>query len=394
MNSPRLPVTFPGMSNYSLLFRPLAVTPSLSVRNRLVMAPMTTTSGNDDGSFSDAEIKYLARRAEAGVGLIMTPACYCHKSGHSFDHQVGCHSDGMLPALARCAEAINRGGAASFLQIHHGGNAARAQYSGRPPMAPSAVMNRRGTSELPQAMTEDEIWLVIESFAAAAGRARKAGFTGIEIHGANTYILQQFFSPFTNKRTDKWGGDCRCDRCDRHAEHEALELCHRLDNRARFAKEVLKAVRAEVGPNYPISYRISPEEPDPDGYSTHDAIQLLDILVPLGIDIIHVSAQKYGVGIRNDYPADSHPTKMIKRAFPGTVVIGVGSILQPEQAVHVLEDGTDLVALGRALLLDADWALKVFEDRAAEIRTHLSSLEEVQLLEIPTPMKEYTKNRF
>ncbi len=233
------------MSNYESLFQPLRVTPTLTLRNRLVMAPMTTTSGNEDGSFSDAEIAYLSRRAQSGIGLIMTPACYCHKSGHSFDHQVGCHIDDMLPALSGCAEGINRHGAASFLQIHHGGNAARQEYSGRPPMAPSAVKNRRGTSEMPVGMSEEEIWLVIESFAQAAGRAKKAGFTGIELHGANTYIIQQFFSPFTNKRTDKWGGDCRCDRCDRHAEHEALELCHRLDNRARFAKEVLKAVRAE-----------------------------------------------------------------------------------------------------------------------------------------------------
>lgn len=243
---------------YERLFQPLTVSPRLTLKNHLVMAPMTTTSGNADGSFSDAEIAYLEKRAASGIGLLLTPACYCHKSGHSFDHQVGCHDDAMIPRLALCAAAINRHGAASFLQIHHGGNAAKQVYAGRPPMAPSAVHNRRGTSELPQAMTEDEIWMIIEAFGKAAGRAKQAGFTGIELHGANTYIIQQFFSPFTNKRTDQWGGDCRCDRCDRHEQHTELELCHRLTNRARFASEVIKAVRAEVGPDYPVPTEFLP----------------------------------------------------------------------------------------------------------------------------------------
>jgi 2,4-dienoyl-CoA reductase-like NADH-dependent reductase (Old Yellow Enzyme family) len=382
------------MAHYSTLFEPLAVGRSLKLANRLVMAPLTTTSGNDDGSFSDAEISYLSKRAESGVGLVMTPACYCHKSGHSFERQVGCHNDQMMSRLARCADGINKFGAASFLQIHHGGNSALWKYAHRPPLAPSAVINRRGTSEMPTAMTENDIWMIVEAFARAAGRAKNAGFTGIELHGANTYLFQQFFSPFTNKRTDKWGGDCRCDRCDRHAEHESIELCHRLDNRSRFAQEVIKAVRSEIGPDYPISYRISPEEADPDGYSTHDAVQLLQILVPLGLDIIHVSSWQYGVGIRNDYPQGSHPTKMIADAFPKTPVIGLGGILHPDQAEQVLADGVKLVGLGRALLLDANWARKVHDGKISELKMKLNTPEEVWTLEIPEPMKEYSKSRF
>lgn len=259
-------------------------------------------------------------------------------------------------------------------------------------MAPSAVINRRGISEMPVAMTEDEIWMIVESFARAAGRAKQAGFTGIELHGANTYLFQQFFSPFTNKRTDKWGGDLRCDRCDRHQLHDRLELCHRLENRARFAIEVIKAVRSEVGGDYPVAYRISPEEPDPDGYSTHDTIQLLELLVPLGIDIVHVSSWDYGKGVRNDYTLGSHPTKMIRDSVPVHIpVIGVGNIAHPDQALRVLDDGVELVALGRALLLDADWAVKVREMRVEQIRSKLTSEEDRQQLDIPGPMREYTK---
>jgi 2,4-dienoyl-CoA reductase-like NADH-dependent reductase (Old Yellow Enzyme family) len=378
------------MQIYDRLFEPLLVSPSLTLKNRLVMAPMTTVSGNRDGSFSDAEIAYLEKRAVSGIGMIITPACYCHKSGHSFANQVGCHDDAMLDRLARCANAINRPGAASFLQIHHGGNAAQSQFTGRPPMAPSAIMNRRGTSEMPAVMTEGEIWMIIESFARAAGRAKRAGFTGVELHGANTYLFQQFFSPYTNKRTDKWGGDCRCDRCDRHEQHESIDLCHRLENRARFAIEVIKAVRAEVGPDYPIAYRVSPEEPEPEGYSAHDVVQLLDLIVPFGIDIVHVSSLAYGTGVRNDYPTGSHPTRMIKNAVPKPV-IGVGSVLHPDQALRILDDGIDLVALGRALLLDADWAAKVRDGRIDQVRSRLGSEDERQQLDIPEPMKEYTK---
>jgi len=356
---------------YDQLFEPVSVGTKLTLKNRLVMAPMTTTSGEADGSFSQAEISYLARRAEAGIGLIMTPACYFHKSGHSFDHQVGCHSDAMLERMSQCAEAINSHGAASFLQIHHGGNAAKKQFSGEAPWAPSAVLNRRGTSELPQAMSVEQIQTLIEAFAGAAGRAKKAGFTGIEIHGANTYLFQQFFSPFTNKREDEWGAQT-------------------LENRARFAREVVKAVRVEVGGDYPIAYRLSPEEPEPDGYRTRDAIDLLNDIVPLGIDIVHVSSWEYGTGVRNDYPAESHPTKMIREAMPESIpVIGVGGIFKPEQALRVLDDGVELVALGRQLLLDADWAVKVRAGRIDDIRMQIYTEAERNELELPERMKTY-----
>ncbi len=377
---------------YDRLFEPLRVADKLTLRNRLVMAPMTTVSGELDGRFSQEEIDYLARRAKDGIGLIMTPACYCHKSGHSFERQVGCHTDEMLASLSRSAEAINKHGVASFLQIHHGGNAARSEYTGQPPLAPSAVMNRRGTSEMPREMTEDEIWMVIESFARAAVRAKRAGFTGIELHGANTYLFQQFFSPFTNKRIDRWGGDKKCAACVDHKSHDSMEICHRLENRARFAREVVKAVRSEVGTAYPVCYRISPEEPDPDGYSTRDAIELLKMLITDGIDMVHVSSWEYGVGVRNDYPAGSHPSKMIRDALPSHIpVIGVGSIVTPEQAIRVLADGLDLVALGRALLLNADWAEKVRAGQIGRLVARIDSESERDRLSIPTRMREYTK---
>ena len=357
--------------SYESLFQPLQIK-NITIPNRLVMAPMTTVSGNIDGTFSDEEIKYLKQRASSDIGLIMTPACYVHKSGHAFENQVACHDDSMLDSLARCANAVNSEGALSFLQIHHGGNAAQSKFTGEKPWAPSEVLNRRGTSEMPHAMTASEIETLIDAFARSARRAQKAGFSGIEIHGANTYLFQQFFSPYTNKREDKWG-------------------CTTMENRCRFACEVIKAVRAEVGSDYPVAYRISPDEPEPDGYSVYDTIEFLKIIVPLGIDIIHVSSWEYGKGVRDDIPADTHPTKMIKGAFPETPVIGVGGIRHPDQAMRILNDGVDLVAIGQALLLDKDWGAKVKNGDIANIRTEIKTEDEREQLNIPAPMKKYTK---
>ena len=367
--------------DYSKLFQEANLS-KISIKNRLVMAPMTTISGEEDGSFSEQEIKYLSQRAESGIGTIMTPACYVHKSGHAFERQVGCHSDAMLPSLSKTAEAINKHGAVSFLQIHHGGNAAKEAFSGQKPIAPSACKNRSGTSELPREMTEDDISEIIDAFAQGARRAKQAGFTGIEIHGANTYLLQQFFSPFTNKRSDQWGGN--------------VDLPGRniLENRSRFSREILKAIRAEVGDAYPIAYRISPEEADPMGYSVKDTIDFLRIIIPFGIDIIHVSSWDYHTNLRQDIPNGTNPTYMIKTAFPYMPVIGVGGIKTPEQAMSVLNQGVEFAALGKILMLDKDWALKVQDGKVHSIRTELTSEEERNNLDIPDRMKEYSKRFF
>ncbi|MBU0984712.1 MAG: tRNA-dihydrouridine synthase [candidate division Zixibacteria bacterium] len=359
--------------NTNRLFEPLDIAGKLTLPNRIVMAPMTTTSGNPDGSFSDEEIDYLTKRARAGVGTIISPASYCHPSGHAFALQVGCHDDAMLPGMTRLAENINKAGAVSFLQIHHGGNAARKAFIAHQPWAPSAVKNRSGTSELPREMTENEIWVIIQAFAEAADRAKRAGFSGVELHGANTYLLQQFFSPYTNRRTDRWGPGT-------------------FQNRTRFCLEVVKAVREAVGPDYPVAYRVSPEEADPDGYSTYETIDLLNLLVPAGVDIVHVSSWRYGEGVRNDYPADTHPTRMIREAIePAVPVIGVGDVSHPDHALRMLDDGIDLVALGRILLLDADWAAKVKAGDTESIVTGISSEKELQQLAIPTNMKQYIR---
>lgn len=358
------------------LFRPLTIK-NISIPNRIVMAPMTTVSGNPDGSFSDEEITYLEQRAQGAVGTIISPACYVHPLGQAFDHQVGCHTDEMIPSLSKCAEAIKKHGSVALLQLHHGGNAAKEEYTKHPPLAPSAVPNRRGTSEFPQAMTEEQIWETIEAFGTAAGRAEKAGFDGVQIHGANTYLLQQFFSPFTNKRNDQWGGQ------PKHS-HNVLE------NRSRFAREVIKAIKKNVSDSFLISYRISPEESEPLGYSVFDTIALLKILIPYGIDILDISSIKYGKGVRGDYSSGTHPTYLIKDALPYMPVVGVGGISTAEEAMRVMDEGIEFVALGKQLLFDKDWALKIKNGAYDSVRTEITK-DDIASLDVPKRMKEYIK---
>ncbi len=358
----------------SRLVEPVAVAKRLRLPNRLVMAPMTTTAGHENGEISDEEIAYLAQRAAGGIGTIMSPACYVHTSGHAFPGQIGAHSDDMIPGLTRCAEAIRTSGGVSILQIHHGGNAAKSEFTGHAPWAPSAVQNRTGTSEMPTAMTAGQIQDIISAFATAAKRAQRAGFDGIELHGANTYLFQQFFSAFTNKRDDEYGTQS-------------------WDNRCRFASDVVKAVRTEVGSEYPIFYRVSPEEPEPDGYTTNDVIELLRRIVPLGIDVVHVSTWEYGAGLYPEPSPGQHTTLRIKQAVD-VPVVGVGQIRTPAQALRVLDDGVDLVALGRVLLFEKDWGVKAQSVRTSEIRTQITTVEEVDQLDVPLKMKPYIRRFF
>ena len=360
--------------SYERLFEPFSLSDTLTLPNRLVMAPMTTTAGQQDGAFSDEEIVYLAQRAAGGIGMVITPACYVHKSGHSFPGQIGAHSDAMLPALVRCADAIRASGGCSILQIHHGGNAAKSEFTGHAPWAPSAVRNRTGTSEVPVAMTIDQIHEIVAAFSAAARRAQQAGFDGIELHGANTYLFQQFFSPLTNKRDDNYGTQTWETRC-------------------RFATEVIRAVRSAVGPRYPVLYRVSPEEAGPHGYTTEDVIELLRRIVPLGIDVIHVSTWEYGKGLYPEPSPGQHVTVRIKQALD-VAVVGVGQIRTPDQALRVLDDGIDLVALGRVLLFEDQWAEKVRAGKAMEIKTHILTVEEIDQLNVPAKMKLYLRRFF
>jgi 2,4-dienoyl-CoA reductase-like NADH-dependent reductase (Old Yellow Enzyme family) len=224
---------------------------------------------------------------------------------------------------------------------------------------------------MPREMTEGEIEETIKAFGQAARRAILAGFDGVEIHGANGYLLQQFFSPHANRRSDQWGGS--------------------IENRAAFPIAVLEEVQEVVRRNayrpFSIGYRLSPEEIDEPGITMEETMQLVEGIVACRPDWIHISTNEYFAGSIRD-AADLRPrAKVIAEHTEGrTTLIGVGSILTPGDAVRVLDDGPQLVALGRALLMEPEWVEKVHAGEEDEIRTTLPTAGGAEMLTIPPRM--------
>lgn len=338
--------------NHAKLFTPLTFyAGDITLRNRLVLAPMTTWSSNDDGTITPDELEFLRRRAR-GVGMAMTAACYVQSEGKAFDGQWSCATDAMIPSLRAAAEAIKSQGAVAVLQLHHGGRISPSRLIGGPPVSASAVPAERPDAETPRAMTEQEIEETIEAFGAATKRAIRAGFNGVELHGANAYLLQQFFSPHSNRRQDLWGGA--------------------VENRAAFPIAVLEEVQEVVRRNayfpFGIGYRLSPEELEVPGITMEETLELVEGIAACRPDWIHVSTGNFFAGsIRRSRDTRPRTALIAEKVRNRTVIIGSGSITDPDLAVRALEQGADLLALGRQLVVDPEWPQKVLEGRSDEI---------------------------
>ena len=320
--------------------------PSLGAPNRLVLAPMTTYSSLEDGNISPDELPYLHRRAKGGIGLIMTAACYVHESGHAFRGQWACSDDRFLPSLKSAADAIREGGAKSVLQIHHGGRQCPPDLCGGEPISASAVAAERPNAVTPREMTDEEIRRTIDDFAQAARRAKEAGFDGVEIHGANTYLIQQFVSPHSNRRPDYWN---------------AADL--------RFPIELVEAVLNAVGPDYPVGYRFSPEENETPGIRLEHTEKLIKALVEFPLSWLHISLAKFDQPSLHD--AESEPVgKTILRWIDGKVpLIGVGGVKSAADAERALAFGYDSIAIGRTAISEPEWGVKA--QTGEEIRTRI-----------------------
>lgn len=314
----------------------------VTIRNRYVMAPMTTYSANADDTVSDAEVTYYRERSY-GVGAVVTACAYVIPNGKGFPGQISAHSDDYIPSLKRIADAIHDGGAKALLQIYHGGRQAIRDLipNGDVVSASETIAADGGVA---RALTVEEIEEVIEAFGETTRRAIEAGFDGVEIHGANTYLLQQFFSGFTNKRTDRYGGS--------------------VEKRMTFLLEVINRVnRAKAqyaDDQFIVGYRFSPEEPEEDGITLDETIQLVDRLADEKLDYLHVSLGDFRAEARRYSGEKENRIKILKRVIGDRVpFIGVGSIYSPEDAKEAMETGADLLALGRELLIEPHWVEKV-----------------------------------
>ncbi|CAN5437793.1 NADH-dependent flavin oxidoreductase [soil metagenome] len=300
---------------------------------KTVLAPMTTYSSHLDGVISDDEIPYLRRRAKGGFDVAMTAACCVHPSGWAFHGQWQCSDDRFLPSLRRVADAIHEGGSQAVLQIHHGGRQCPPELCGGQPVSASAIPSERPNAAVPRALADAEIREIIDAFAAAAVRAQKAGYEGVEIHGANTYLIQQFVSPHSNRRDDEW------------ADPLAFPLA------------VTRAVRAAV-PNIEVGYRFSPEEPETPGIRIDLTERLVDALLEERLDWLHISLRDYRQGsLHGDFEG---PTldRLAQRVAGRTRFIGVGGVKSWDDAEAVVKAGATEVAVGHCAISEPEWVDK------------------------------------
>ena len=339
--------------NFKHLFSPITIK-SMSIRNRAVMPAMGTAYANADNTVSDRLLQYLVRRARGGTGLIITEVCAVVPRGKGFPNELGAWSDDFIPGLTRLTDAINREGACIALQLHHAGRETFASSAGAIPEAPSAIPSVI-LNQPCEEMSLERIAEVIDGFGKAAGRAKKAGFDAVEIHGAHGYLLTQFLSPFSNHRNDGYGGSD--------------------ENRSRFVLEVIEAVRKEVGPDYPVIIRISADELVRGGYDLEFMKKLAPRLVSAGVDAIHASVGVYSTpGNLSIASLDTDPAFNLFRAraikeVVDVPVIGVGRINHPQMADEAIANGdSDLIAFGRQHLTDPDFINKAKEGRIEDIR--------------------------
>lgn len=360
-------------TDYSKLLDSFQFANGVELKNRVVLAPMTNFSSNEDGTVSEPEIKYYIRRSQ-GVGMVITACVYVSASGKGFPGEFGADRDELIPSLRQLADAIKDAGAKAVLQIFHGGRQCPPELlpDGQTVSASSvpAELPGGGQGPVPRTLTEEEIEVIIADFGAATRRAIEAGFDGVEIHGANGYLVQQFFSPHSNIREDRWGGS----------------LEKRLNFPLAVLQEVKRVTKQYASSPFIVGYRFSPEEPETPGITMAETFALLDALKAEGLDYLHVSLMDFwSLPRRGTDDSRTRIEQIVDRVGGAIPVIGVGSLYSAEDALKSMETGISLVALGRPLLIDPDWVQKVAEGRAGEIETKLDTNAQDRLV-IPDPL--------
>lgn len=343
------------------LFSPFMLTEKIKLRNRIVMAPMTTWSANPDGTISEQELEFYKRRSQ-NVGLVITGCTYVTPSGIGFTHEFAAYDDRFINSLEKLAAAAKSGGAPAILQIFHAGNKAIPELVPNYDVISASASSVKSGDFMKRVvqsreMTENEIQETIRAFGDVTKRAIKAGFDGVELHGAHGFLLQNFFSPLFNQRNDRWGGD--------------------LEGRMRFPLAVLQEVKNVVyeyaTKPFAIGYRISPEESVTGGLRIEDTYKLLDRLISSGISYIHTSL----VSINDSYPVESpngpRTIELILNHIAGRVpVIAAGKIRTPSQAQEAISTGLPLVAIGKGLVINPEWVTLAESGRDHEIQTTLN----------------------
>lgn len=338
-------------TSFPHLFQPIRLGPHLA-RNR-VMRVATGTNSGKDGKVTDQMVAYHRRLARGGTGVIVSESMRVHPSNRGRNESLVLYLPETIPSLAKVAEAVHAEGALFVAQLNHGG---RQHHANEHPTlwAPSAIACPH-SGGIPHAMTRGDIREVVAGFAKAAGHAKQAGCAGVEIHGAQGHLIQEFLSPFSNERTDEYGGS--------------------LKNRARFAMEIVQAIRDKVGADFMLGYRMGVHEFWSGALDVEQSIEAAILLDDLGM-VDYFSLAQGNFNTLDYHLPDAHfpPAAFVnlqarfKPALKASVAAS-GRITMPEQAEHIVATGqADMVGMCRALVADPEWPAKALAGNVDQIR--------------------------
>lgn len=343
-------------SDYKKIFEPLTIR-GMTVKNRIMMTPMGTNYGEDSGEMSFLHINYYEQRAKGGTGLIMVEnASVDSPEGSNGTTQLRIDHDNFIPRLFKLTETIHKHGTCIGIQINHAGASAQSARTNMQPVSASDIPSK-ADGEVPRPLTKNEILRIVKKYGEAAKRAQAAGFDCVEIHAGHSYLLSQFLSPTTNRRTDEFGGSA--------------------GNRARFARMVIEEVRSQVSPRFPIFVRISADEKAVGGNTLYDTLDYLKYLQE-EVDVFDVSC---GLNSSLQYQIDanylpdgwrSYMARAVREKY-GKFCVTTGNIRDPRAAEEILERGdADLIGMGRGLIADPEWVNKVDFGNVNDIRKCIS----------------------
>ena len=358
--------------SYPKLFEPGKIG-NLEIRNRIVMPAMGCSLAEVTGEPGPRMIRYYTDRAKGGAGLIITEITRVDdETGVGTPNQLSVTNTHVIGQLSRLVESVHTYGTKLFVQLHHPGNQTPSRLiGGKQPVSASDV-TCKVIGEQPRALTTEEVEAMVRKFVTGAVIAQKAGVDGVEIHAAHGYLVSQFLSPYTNKRTDKYGGS--------------------FEARLRFITEIIMGIKAYCGPKFPISVRMNGDDFLPGGITLEDSVKIAVYLEKLGVACINVSCGMYDSGstiIEPSYFAEGwkkHLSTAIKNAV-SIPVIAVDNIKHPSVAEALLEEGaSDFVGIARGFLADANWGVKAKKGEDLYIRKCLGCMECFRILNDGLPL--------
>lgn len=320
------------------LLKPLD-TSNLYLKNRLIMPPLATSKAEPDGSVSGDMLDYYDEKSKDGCkSLIIVEHSFISCEGKVSERQLSVAEDRMIAGLQKLASVIHSNGSKAVMQINHGGSGANSRVTGIHPVGPSSVINPRIAGEIPRELSIEDIEDIIKAFKKAAIRVKEAGFDGVEIHSAHGYLLNQFFSPLTNKRIDRYGGT--------------------PDKRIQIHLEVIKAVRDGVGPDFPILLRLGAADYMEGGSTVKDSKIAVKKFEEAGIDIIDVSGGFCGYILEDNKEQGyfSALSEEIKSSIKIPVILTGGITKAAFADKLIFQHKADLIGVGRAIVKESDWA--------------------------------------